>query len=225
MSTVTEFIYFHLKDTVKPEDPSNNEGLALLRIFKATTAQSGYKGSAWGRTKEDENLVVWAIDWVDAHTGTQTSQLSPFLEPNTQIGTIFTTLQPPPRSRSSTLIANPVTELCPLAFPTSLSPQERTGVCDGLIRFRSALVERAAAEYRPKSFSMGQVERPGTFAQEKSPSGEAFVHLLVIGWESVEAHVAAKGTKEFTEAIQPIREKMVSPLQGLGMKHVTFQKV
>jgi hypothetical protein len=61
MPHVTELIYFHPKPSVKPEDSSNDEGLALLQVFKSTTQQSGHIGSAWGRTREDENVIVWAI--------------------------------------------------------------------------------------------------------------------------------------------------------------------
>lgn len=58
---VTEFIYFQLKSSVKPEDPASEEGQALLNLFTNTKQQSGYQNSGWGRTKEDENIVVWAI--------------------------------------------------------------------------------------------------------------------------------------------------------------------
>lgn len=63
MPAVTEFIYFQTKSSVKPEDPSNDEGAALLQLFKATKSQSGHLSSAWGRTTEDENIIVWAIGW------------------------------------------------------------------------------------------------------------------------------------------------------------------
>lgn len=62
-STVTEFIYFRLKPSVKPEDDGNQnrEGEQLLDLFRETMLQSGHLGSAWGRTLEDENNLVWVI--------------------------------------------------------------------------------------------------------------------------------------------------------------------
>lgn len=72
---------------------------------------------------------------------------------------------------------------------------------------------------------MGHVERPGAIKHLGSPSGEAFVHFLAVGWESIDKHMAIKGTKPFTESIQPIRGKMLAPLEGLKMKHVSFQKI
>lgn len=72
---------------------------------------------------------------------------------------------------------------------------------------------------------MGQVERPGAVEHQASSSGEAFVHFLAVGWESVEKHLTIKGSKEFMESIKPIREKMLTPVGGLKMKHVSFQRL
>lgn len=60
--TFTEFIAFRLKPSVKPEEgESNREGEQLLDFFRETVLQSGHLGSAWGRTLEDENVVIWVI--------------------------------------------------------------------------------------------------------------------------------------------------------------------
>jgi hypothetical protein len=72
---------------------------------------------------------------------------------------------------------------------------------------------------------MGHVDRPNTVQHDKSPSGQARIHLLAVGWESTEAHEDAKQTKEFIDGIAPIREKLLPPVPGLEMKHVRFQKV
>ena len=72
---------------------------------------------------------------------------------------------------------------------------------------------------------MGRVHRPSTVAHEQSSSGHAIVYLLAVGWETVEAHKAAKETQEFVAGITPIRGKMLPPVPGLEMRHVRFQKV
>ncbi|THC95989.1 hypothetical protein EYZ11_004536 [Aspergillus tanneri] len=185
---VTELIYFQLKSSVKPEDPSNEE------------------------------------EWADAHSSIQTHLLTPYVESTTQPTIIFTTLNPS-ISETDTLSTNPVTELCALAFPSSMTPDARKTLNADLINFRTTLTEKLPEDSRPTSWTMGCVERPGTLQHEKSPSGQAFVHLLVVGWDSVEKHMAGKTTEEFTRSIQPIREKMLAPLPGLGMKHVSFQKI
>lgn len=71
---------------------------------------------------------------------------------------------------------------------------------------------------------MGHVDRPSKLPHETSPSGHAVVHLLAVGWDSVDAHLKAKDTEKFVESIAPIREKMLAIIPGLEMKHVSFQK-
>ena len=78
---------------------------------------------------------------------------------------------------------------------------------------------------RPTSWAMGTIERPGALEHGASPSGKAFVHLLTIGWESVEKHKAAKESRPFQETVQPIRHKLLTPVECLKLKHVVFQKV
>lgn len=58
---ITEFVSFRVKPSVRPEDPDNDEGQSLLQLFRSTKAQSGHLSSAWGRTVEDENTLVWVL--------------------------------------------------------------------------------------------------------------------------------------------------------------------
>ncbi|KAE8137595.1 hypothetical protein BDV38DRAFT_282843 [Aspergillus pseudotamarii] len=221
---VSEFIHFQLKPSVKPEDPSNEEGQALLQLFQTAKHQSGYKSSAWGRTIEDENIIVWVVNWADAHEGIQPQLLGPYLEPDTQVSVIFTTLTPS-ITETESLTTNPVTELVALTFPSSLTPDEQKKLNADLIEFRAALTEELPKGGRPKSWAMAQVERPGTLDHEKSPSGQAVLHLLAVGWDSVDVHKAARETEEFKRTIAPIREKAIPSVPPLGMKHVSFRKV
>lgn len=59
--TVSEFIFFKVKPTVRPEDPENEEGEALLNVFRRATHASGHKSSSWGRAVEDEDTLVWVV--------------------------------------------------------------------------------------------------------------------------------------------------------------------
>lgn len=72
---------------------------------------------------------------------------------------------------------------------------------------------------------MGHVDRPSKLPHENSPSGQAFAHLLAVGWENIEAHLKVKETEKFVQSIAPLREKMLPPIPGLEIKHVSFQKV
>lgn len=59
--SVSQFILFRVKPSVKPEDPSSEEGNALLNVFNMTKSQGGHVISSWGRTHEDENTIVWVV--------------------------------------------------------------------------------------------------------------------------------------------------------------------
>lgn len=59
--SICEFIYFRVKPSVRPEDPSSPEGEALMNVFRTTKHQSGHESSAWGRTTEDQNMIVWVL--------------------------------------------------------------------------------------------------------------------------------------------------------------------
>lgn len=59
LGPVNEFVFFRLKPSVKPEEPGNLEGDRFLDVLRTARNQSEYMASAWGRTKEDENIMVW----------------------------------------------------------------------------------------------------------------------------------------------------------------------
>lgn len=152
--------------------------------------------------------------------------MQPFLaEDDERITTIYATPSPP-ISSTDTLTKNPVTELCFLPFPNNMSATETRQLNADLIKFRTALFVQLPQEQGPCSWAMGHVDRPSTMEHGQSPTGRAMVHLLAVGWESVEAHGNAKKTKEFVDSIAPIREKLLAPpVPGLEMKHVSFQKI
>lgn len=76
-----------------------------------------------------------------------------------------------------------------------------------------------------KSWSMGEVDRPSLVQHAKSPSGQATLHLLVVGWESIDAHKKSRETEQFVSSISPIREKSLGAIPGLEVKHVSFHKI
>ncbi|KAL2003687.1 hypothetical protein VTN02DRAFT_2718 [Thermoascus thermophilus] len=225
MSRVCEFIYLRLKPDVRPEEPGNRAGERFMDVLKETTMQSGYESSAWGRTAEDENEVVWVIVWGDARGAARASTLSPFLDPGSEAVALYTTLNPPIDSASDTLTANPVTELVGLGFPTTITPLEHRKLDEDLINFRDTLLRKLPEDSRPKSWSMGHVDRPGSMPHPNSSSGQVLVQFLAVGWESMDAHRAARETAAFSEAFAPIKQKRLPPPKGLETRHVSFKKV
>ncbi|KAJ5959603.1 uncharacterized protein N7479_006753 [Penicillium vulpinum] len=223
---VSQVTFFRVKSSVKPEDPSSEEGEALLRIFRTTQQQSGHDSSSWGRTSEDENTIVWVVDWTEARSSMNIRLLDPFLAPdNPQPPSSLHVTFSPPLSSTEILTRNPVTELCTLAFPSDLEARAVRQINGDLINFRTTLVEQLPQAAGPRSWSMGHVDRPSKLPHARSPSGQAFAHLLAVGWDSIEAHFKAKETEKFVESIAPLREKMLAPIPGLEMKHVSFQKI
>lgn len=238
---VSEFVYFKVKRSVRPEDPNSEEGEALRQVFNVTKHQSGHSSSAWGRTVEDPDVIVWVIgksfytskvvyqannpEWTDARGSTTAVKLEPFLAATPQPpSALYTTLRPA-ITGTDTLTANPITELTALPFPSNMTAAETKALNTELLNFRTVMTEELAQEIAPRSWAMGHVDRPGTIKHTKSPTGQAVIRLLVIGWPSVQAHMDAKDTDQFERTIQPLRQKMLPPVPGLEMKHVSFQKI
>ncbi|KAK2800976.1 hypothetical protein FQN50_007951, partial [Emmonsiellopsis sp. PD_5] len=260
MTPVTEIIYLTLKPTVKPEDPDNDEGRIFLEALQAVKQQSGYESSHWGRTEEDENNVVWIVEWKDTTSSVPLSILTPILSPSSTPITTHTTLTPPLPTATHThhthhthehthtcphphdhptLPTTPTTELTILAFPSSLPFAEKSSICTNLSNFRSALLNipepptpttptpttKGETENQkpppraPRFFSLGWAERPSTVKHAGSPSGEAELAVMVIGWGSVGEHMAVRGTGAFKEAVQPLRERMLEGIKVLEMRH------
>lgn len=250
---VIEFVFFKIRPEIKPEAPkTNDESEALLNLLRDTRLQHGYQGGAWGRTVEDENFIVWVIgtrshlchapthsqltkppppkpDWADARGASRAKLLTPFLQPQSEVLTMYITLTP--AMGIGELCANPITQLCPFTFPTSLSPDEHNRLNQLLINLRVDGMENTAVEVRPRNWWMGHVDRPGTRAHPTSPSGEAFVVLMVVGWESVEAHLRVRDTEPHRRSMRPIKEWLLPtgsallPGEGLGLTHVKFVEI
>ncbi|KAJ5773249.1 hypothetical protein N7457_008145 [Penicillium paradoxum] len=224
--SVSQFILFRVKPSIRPEDPSSEEGTGLLNVFQSTKTQSGHENSSWGRTSEDENTIVWVVDWTDARSSANIRALDPFLDTDNPqpVSSLHLTLSPP-ISSTETLTKNPITELCTLPFASDLDVLASRKLNADLISFRTTLLEQLPQSAGLRSWSMGHVDRPSKLPHAKSPSGHAMVHLIAAGWDSIDAHLKAKETEKFVESIAPIREKMLAPMPGLEMKHVSFQKI
>lgn len=169
-------------------------------------------------------------EWADSSNSTPISRLEPFIDYSnsddpTNALTFYSTLSPS-ISETDTLTTNPVTELVTLAVPSDISPEQHKKFNNDQVAFRDALLNKATPESaRAISWARGQIERPAVFEHQDSPSGKALVYLLAIGWKSREQHTQARDTKAFADTIEPLRKQLLSPVKGLEMKHVKFQKI
>jgi hypothetical protein len=195
---ISEFVYFKVKPSVRPEDPNSEEGAALRQVFNLTKHQSGHSSSVWGRTVEDPATIVWVIgksfyivergykanrpDWTDARGSTTTGNLEPFLAPSPQPpSALYTTLHPA-ITATDTLTSNPVTELTALPFPSNMTVAETKALDADMLNFRKELTEELAQEKAPVSWAMGHVDRPGDHQaceeSERAGSDQVFGHWV-----------------------------------------------
>lgn len=178
------------------------------------------------RKLRKKGIWLTRTDWTDTRGASRAKLLTPYLQPETEVLTMYTTLTPSMSIKQ--LCENPVTQLCPLTFPTSLTPDEHHRLNTALVNIRTQELESSVVEARPLNWFMGHVDRPGIRMHPTSPSGEAFVILMVIGWESVEAHVKVRETDQFKGNLERISENLLPtgtgllPGDSLGMTHVKF---
>lgn len=167
--------------------------------------------------------------WSDARGASRAALLIPFLQPRTEVLTMYTTLMP--SLEMGELCANPVTELCPMTFPTSLTPDDHNKLNQALVNMRMDGLHDIPEEVRPRNWWMGHVDRPGKREHPTSPSGEAFVVFMLVGWESVEAHKMARETEPYKRRRDDIRGRMLPTGTGLlpgseiGMTHAKFVEI
>ncbi|KAK0642426.1 hypothetical protein DIS24_g9038 [Lasiodiplodia hormozganensis] len=192
-------------------------------------AQPGLQRIAWGQWRENPHNLQMLIDW-DAVSSHQAFIQSPSYEPF--LTNISTLLASPPQlthqsfpttttttsSSSSPLeavtTAAPVTELVSFYVPATYNTADFVGPWDEFAR--------VAAEN-----AQGIVGSAGAWAEEddvehaslKDVGGKGRVFLALIGWESVDAHMAYRETQAFKDSIVKLR----ALVSGIEMHHVEFK--
>lgn len=123
------------------------------------------------------------------------------------------------------MIQNPCTEIVFMPFRSDMSAEELLELRRDLKAFRHALLETLPKELRPLSWSETSFDHPVFLSHSNSPSGSAMLHSVVVGWRNIEHHKAVGKTKEFLNAILPIRQRLLPFIEGLEMKHITFSQL
>ncbi|KAK2750578.1 hypothetical protein FQN57_002649 [Myotisia sp. PD_48] len=218
-----EFLYLTVRPDIRPEDPDSEGGRSFTSMQTAVEHGGGLKHSRWGRTLENENNIVWIIEWADHSGCVPLSLLNPILEPESIPVSFHVTLTPSLENIfEDKPDTSPVIELAALAFPDNFEPTVKANLNHDLVNFRTALLHLRESK-PPDSFSMGWVERPSTVKHPDSESGQASLVIMVVGWESKEDHMAASKTEEFERAIGPLKRTMLPALQVLEMRHVKLR--
>lgn len=122
-------------------------------------------------------------------------------------------LRSPSQSGATSSLTAPVTELATFYFPSSISDSEQKEFDDTAATFNE-VVEKHAEGCRGISGGWAVEE------VEHASVGKGRAYVLALGWDSVDAHMAFRETKEFKDAIVHVREK----IKGAAMYHVKFQE-
>ncbi|KAG4439660.1 hypothetical protein IFR05_004857 [Cadophora sp. M221] len=210
---VTEIAYLTLKPDIDISDSSDaakawKDGLAII------TKQEGYQGSSYGRAMESPELLMWFIDWDSHASHIKFTQAPAYEDFRALVGGIMTgvhyhhiAFQPfPPKI----LTLAPVIE-----FATFLDTKPH--FIDNVSKFMKGIgvPEKCYGGVWGESVE-GDVGKHVVDGDGGSVKGRAVV--LVIGWESREAHMLFRETESFRENVGLLREGM----GGVEMFHVPF---
>ncbi|KAH6637507.1 hypothetical protein C7974DRAFT_410984 [Boeremia exigua] len=214
---VTEIAYLPIKDGV-----DLNEGDSK-RIWDATlhtiSQQSGFKSLRWGVQIEHPGVAQMAIEWdsIDAHRAfTSAPSYTPFLESLDPLLSapphIFHLSLPPSPHAGSSPFDAPVTECVSLYFDPATPPSAYDA------SFAAFVAEGAKVT---GVVPTGMIGGWGVEAQKADDEGEEMRFFGVfIGWESVQAHMDFRASKEFPGVAKYLRE-------GVGkakMHHVALKR-
>lgn len=122
----------------------------------------------------------------------------------------------PPQSALSDKIS-PTTEIVTMWFPTSISPLDQENILESVKRFISVL-EKEAKTYKASAGGWVDEEIDISGTNEK---GKAYV--LLVGWDSVEAHMEFRQTQAFKDSIDLILG--AKDLKKIEAVHSTLKEV
>ncbi|KAF7952787.1 hypothetical protein EAE96_006013 [Botrytis aclada] len=224
---VTEMVRIGLRGEIGVED-LEGEAEEAARIWRETldtaAAQKGFTNSYYGGTLEDEGVLIWCIDWTSlgAHKAFLDSPAYPAFLENLQ----------PIMGSVEIIHARKLDVAGAIAKGT---PEQKGGVMEvatffdvedvfleGVENFKAAIRE-LHAEKKIAGF-LGVIDS-GAVSEKIAKNKEAMEEekgsalVLMLGWESKEAHMAFRETKEFADTIGYLRKGT----SGADMFHVAFQ--
>ncbi|KAG9502149.1 hypothetical protein J7337_004974 [Fusarium musae] len=224
-NVTTEFIYFHLPEEVKPENVENEKGKRLLDLFQEAKLQDGYNWSAWGRSEEDRNALVLVIEWSNEDSTMSTNELENLACPTPAIVKLRTTLTPTLSSVGGIKSA-PVVDITTMPFVAGMSVEDDTGTREVLSTMREAVLNKLPEDLKPSYWVMSTWDTRPVVPHPESPTGQSMLYVLVVGWQSTQQHYNIWKFEDFrSKYIGPVKAKMLSYPEGIGMKHIAFNLI
>ncbi|KAI5292417.1 hypothetical protein KEM52_006370 [Ascosphaera acerosa] len=222
MAALTQFVYLRSKNGVNVAHDAS-----FQRFTAAVKELPGVKHLSWGPTEEKDATYDTVIA-IETSTSTRLtlplSLLEPLIDDSLQFCADLTT-----RSfseavfaadASTTTTTSPfVCELVALAYPRATTDRAAlTAMMNELLDQLCKLKETAPAHH----YTSGLLIDPPPRTQNGQKI-ETEVVYSVVQWDSVQAHMDARGTETFAKYIAPLRKDMIfAPWQ---MRHVRFTKV
>ncbi|KAG4261442.1 hypothetical protein FPRO03_11459 [Fusarium proliferatum] len=224
-NVTTEFIYFHLPEDVKPESIQDPKGKRLLNLFQEAKLQDGYSWSAWGRSEEDTNALVWVIEWLNEDSSISTTELKNLACPSPAIVKLRTKLTPTLSSVGGIQSA-PIVDLTTMPFVAGMSVEDDAGTREVLSTMREAVLNKLPEDMAPSYWLMSTWDTRPVVSHPESPTGQSVLSILVVGWQSTQQHYDIWKLTDFrSKYIGPVKAKMLSYPEGIGMKHIAFNLI
>ncbi|KAI9694291.1 MAG: hypothetical protein M1820_009050 [Bogoriella megaspora] len=222
-SSVTEIVSLPLIPGSDPKDPTSAAGKVLLDTWSTVSAQEGFVRLLWGTQVEDPTIVQGYIDHIqltsahldweslDKHATFQKSpEYQPFL---THLGSILSS-EPnllhytfDQGSKPDVALNAPVVEYASAYLEPSASIEEFNQIARNL---EKVFTEHAKG-FHGATWGHSHEKR-------EYQGGKVKVGLLLLGWDSVDAHLNFREHEEFKKALGPLRDFV----KGLEAYHVSM---
>ncbi|KAF2224480.1 hypothetical protein BDZ85DRAFT_295488 [Elsinoe ampelina] len=209
----TEIAILPLKSSFDPNDKTSDNGKAQTEGYKLISKAPGFQDSWYGATVENDKELLMIINWdsISSHISFTKSpeypELGKYLSQTLGGAPSYIHFSFTSQSELKDALAQPVTENVTAYFSAVDKAFE-----EKLDQFRK-VVEGDAAGAKGFAYGWGEEE----VEHEKIGEGKkGRVLKLLIGWESVEAHMKFRETEVFKENVGLLRDGPVA----LTMSHV-----
>lgn len=247
MDTTTEFVFFHLPPTVRPEDEGNEDGQKIQKIFQTAKSQEGYLWSAWGRTEEDENALIWVIgmpstipwspisnsssaltEWSNNTSSVSVDPLGPLSAADPEVTKLRTRLDPSLSSINGGMLSAPCVDITTLPFvsfddtTTANNDGEKAKTLEVVSWMKRVVTQEIPESLRPTYYCLSRPESFPRLPSPDSPTGQTDMCFAVVGWQSRQQHYDIWKTQVFKDMIPAVRAKLLPYPPAVGMKHTPF---
>ncbi|KPI39511.1 uncharacterized protein AB675_5203 [Cyphellophora attinorum] len=195
MTEVTEIALLHLRKDVDLEDDSSVALQTWRKAIGIVSSRLGFKDQFWGLRLEDKTQLVWTLDWDSVDKHKEFINHEDYKPFVAELAQVFDFDAHPPF-------------LTHIAFTSA----------DSLKAARSA---PAALDNGSSGVAMGWYLEDDV---ESSEGKKVTALQALLGWESVEQHMALRNKPEFAEVVKPVRAIQAKGRDDMGMFHAKLRK-